>query len=173
MIIRIIGILLLSVIAYEDFKYRSIHWFLLLFLLITEIFTAKILMSQRIYEVLINLSIVGIQFIAAFIYVKITKKSNSTFINNYCGLGDILFLCIITISFSVLNFIYFMVLSNITILVLFIAYKFVQDKNKNFSAKTIPYAGLLAILFLVIKIIDMMGVYDITNDSRIIFLIMN
>ncbi|MFK8103067.1 MAG: hypothetical protein AB8G15_11100 [Saprospiraceae bacterium] len=130
-------------IIYEDFNYRGIHWWWLLLLLLS-------ILGWRPWnyeQIVINWGFLISQFILLTAYFSFKRKAFTCIIDQYLGLGDILFLLVIAILFSPFNFLLFFLGSLITSLVFFLVY---QSLFPAPSAPTIPLAGAMAITLIIV-----------------------
>lgn len=139
---------MLTLITIQDFKEKAIVWYLLPII----VFLSFLLGIQNvsylvlIKNFLINLLFILIQLILLFFYFVIKNKKIIKIINNYIGLGDILFLISICILFSPINFFLFYLFS--LILILFISF-ITKYFIKNVSTM-IPLAGYMACFLILI-----------------------
>ncbi len=130
-------------IIYEDFNYRGIHWWWLLLLLLG-------ILGWRPWnyeQVAINWGFLISQFVLLTAYFSLKRKTLTNIIDQYLGLGDILFLFVIAILFSPFNFLLFFVASLMTSLLVFLVY---QHLFPTTSAPTIPLAGAMAIILILV-----------------------
>lgn len=137
-------LLALAGIVYEDFKYRAIHWWWLL-ILAGGILTCR---PWSMAQVAINWGFLLSQFILLTLYFSIKQKSFTNIIDQFLGLGDILFLLVIALLFSPINFLLFFVVSLLLTLFFFLGYQYLFASPS--SPKTIPLAGALATLLLLV-----------------------
>src|SRR5258707_3905758 len=98
----------------QDIKNRSVYWFLFLVLIILLIILNILqhhLFTESWQPVLINLSFLLLQFMLVSLYFSIKNQRWIIITTNLLGWGDILFLLSITFYLSVLNFLFFYVIS--------------------------------------------------------------
>ncbi|MBN8696063.1 MAG: hypothetical protein J0L87_06000 [Bacteroidetes bacterium] len=138
-------IVLLGVIAFQDFKFRAISWYLLPLILFLLLYKGLCILEN---EVLVknssfNLAFVIIQFVGLTVYMSIKNKKIVNIVNSYIGLGDLLFFVVICVAFSPFNFILFFVVSNILTLIIFTIYKIFISR----TVEEIPLAGAQSIMF--------------------------
>lgn len=137
--------LILLVIAYQDFKYRAIHWLTLPPLLILFVWGySQFWASDELLSGLTtNLGFLFIQWLGITLYYSIKMRRPVQIINQFIGVGDLLFLGVCALAFSPLNFMLFTISG---FLMSIIVHVLMQLKRG--GRKTIPLAGLLAIWML-------------------------
>jgi hypothetical protein len=138
--------IILSIIAIQDFKHRAISWYLvpLLFVVFIVKSMAFCTITTLIKYSIFNLAFVCIQILMLTIYMSIKNKKWINIVNTHLGLGDLLFFVSLIAAFSPPNFIFFYIVSLLFSLVLFFAYKLFY---KNASPE-IPLAGLQSICLI-------------------------
>jgi len=144
--LKVLSLLLLAIIFWEDMRYRAVHWSL--FPLLAVMLTGTYLTSHDGLNTLImnagsNIAFLVLQFILITLYFSIRQKSRVNVFNNLIGWGDVLLLLAICFYCSLLNFIGFYLLSLLLILAGWITYRLIFSKG----SKQIPLAGLQALLF--------------------------
>lgn len=142
----LIGAILLF-IAWQDFKFRAVYWWLFPLLLIT-LAIAKVWQTnslQMASDLRYNCAFLGVQLLTLSLYFSLKQRNLVNIFNGYFGLGDLLFLFSIAAYFSVVNYIIFYLLS------LFLA--IVLSLFREANAK-IPLAGQQAIALLLIILAD-------------------
>lgn len=142
-----ISILLLSRIAFQDFKHRGISWFLLPLLFASLL--AKSFQSNSVHHLAffftINLGFILMQLVLMIMYFSIKEKRIVNIINTKMGIGDILFFICLCVAFSPLNFIFFYLSGLIFTLIAVLVYHFISGRNIG----EIPLAGSIAILMII------------------------
>lgn len=138
LIIKILLLIALGFITYQDVKDRQIYWFLLPFVglcagLIHFVSTLKELFLT---SVIVNLIFVSILLLVVLLYTKFKLKTS---FKNALGLGDVLFYFAIAFSFSTISFIVIFISALIFSLVLHLTLK---SKHK-----TVPLAGYMSFFF--------------------------
>jgi hypothetical protein len=159
--LKILLLLSLFFIAYEDFRYRAISLYAIVTLLALAVTYSFLLQNIKmaIQSVLINLVIITFQFALTWIYFIVFQRHRKGFLNKKLGVGDLLFYIPVLFLFSPLNFIFFHILSLSLVLCGFALYKaFVKP------VKTIPLAGGLSVIFsgvlLISWIFPTVNLYD-------------
>lgn len=162
-------ILLLTIII-EDFTQRKIHWFLppLLFVLLVDLSFISHRLETALKESAINSALVLFQMALAALFFSFKEKKTVNLFKTHFGIGDLLFLLAISAAFSFVNFAFFNTLSlsiTVSIFIFYTRYK----ENPNYP---IPLAGLQALMFGVVYVIDILvPSFDLHNDSLILSLL--
>ena len=94
-------------LIYEDFKYRAIHWFWLVLFLFIVLLTN----SFDINNVVLNFMFIMLKLTGVTLYFSIKNRRFVNIINQYLGIGDILFFIPLLFLFSPFNFLAFFILS--------------------------------------------------------------
>lgn len=140
--------IVLAGIAYQDFKHRAIHWLWLPLLLFG--LTSFALLSTPLQEVfsnaLRNLLFVGIQWLGLTLWFSMRNGRFVNIIDEYIGLGDVLFFVAIAVGFSQFNFVLFFIGALLFSLIAFGAMRMINRKGK----PEIPLAGLMAIPLIIV-----------------------
>ena len=140
----IISITLLSIIFYQDLKYKAVTW--ILFPLIAIVFITYNLYSNNIsvvaFNSAINLVFVLLQLLILTLYFSLKARKIVNIAQQSLGWGDILFLTSVCLLLPPDTFFLFYVISLILIVLKEIISRIVFAK---FSEK-IPLAGLQALL---------------------------
>lgn len=145
-------LLLLFIVAFQDFKYRALTWPLLIFLLIVFVFKALLIvsLSDLVRHSAYNFVFVFAQQILLFSYMCMKNKKFVNIINSYLGLGDILFFVVLCSSFSTVNFIVFYLFA----LIFSLLFVLIYNKIKEQKIIEIPLAGLMAIGMMIVIILS-------------------
>jgi hypothetical protein len=143
------GLLLsLLVILLQDFWFRAVHW-VLFPLLIIGLLSLKLLegsdTSLAREQIAVNLSFLVLVLGVLTGYLSISRRRFINITLNLMGWADILFLAAIGFYLSVLNYVFFYIVSIPIVLILWLFYRLITG-NKG---KHIPLAGLQALLFIV------------------------
>ncbi len=160
-IINIFLIGLLILISFQDFKKREISWVLIPLAFIA--FIAKGVRSidneVMVKNTVLNFAFIAIQILFLTLYMSIKNKRPVNILNEYIGLGDVLFFVVLCTAFSPINFILFYLLSTIITLILAIGYRTLSKKELS----EIPLAGAMASILMVLMVIPQLDFYDDTN----------
>jgi hypothetical protein len=171
LVIKLLIIFTLILIFIQDLRSRSVYWFL--FPVLTISFILLNLLQHRLsaenwQPVFINLGFLFLQFLLVSLYFSVKNKKWVIITTSLLGWGDILFLVSIAFYLSVLNFLFFYIVSLIAVLTIWLLWQFVS-KEKN---KQIPLAGLQALIFTVFLASDWwLKSFDLTNDAWLLHLI--
>ncbi len=138
---------ILGVSAYQDFRSRAISW--IYFPLLFGFSSALGIHDQGLWLMLQNLLyiflFVILQLILVTIYFSIREGRIINIVNEYLGIGDILFLLALSPIFTLSHFIVFVVSSLCLTLIVFSILRLSQLKRKS----TIPLAGFLAVILII------------------------
>lgn len=143
-------LLLLLIIAYEDFKDRAIHTLLpiLLFVFLVAKYYTFYPHLDYIKTIGMNIAFLVIQIFLAILFFTIREKQLINVFKSHLGAGDVLFLLSISPAFSTINFVAFYTISLAIIATLYFVAATIKWVNSNHQ---IPLAGLQAILFILIS----------------------
>jgi hypothetical protein len=171
---NIAGILLtllsLSWIIFQDFRTRSISWWLLP-LVATGFFLqgmASVPAGELGRNFLVNIFFVALQLALVWTWMKL-RKGDPAFINGQIGLGDLLFFLCIALFFSPGNFILFYCGSLLLVVLAAGVFLLVNHNRK----MLIPLAGAQAIPLLVICGFRLFHPSVNTHDDEWIFRMIN
>lgn len=145
---------LLAIVVFQDFKNRSISWFLipLLFIAFSGSALLKIETQEFITYSGINLTIIVLNLIGITLFVWLKEKKLKNIVDTYLGLGDILFFLVLTTVFSPLNFIVFY-LGSIMLITIIYGCIILFNKQKN---TLIPLAGAMSMLLMMVLVADLL-----------------
>ena len=145
--IEIVLVALLSTIVFQDLKHRAISWILIPLLLCFQTLLAlsALTIEKTIFFFLINLGFIVMQLICITAYFSFKNRKFINIVNNYLGIGDILFFLVLCLGFSPFNFILFYLCSLIITLLAFLLYQILSRSQD----KEIPLAGAMALGLIV------------------------
>lgn len=152
-LLKLVMILCLAFICYQDLVYRAVYWWCFPLLAIL-MFMLKYLFSgleETLTHAGYGLGFLIIQLFMLWAYFSVKSKRAVNLTGDYLGWGDILFLAAITFYLSPGNYIVFYVISLILVLVYTLTITLVNAEKNN---PHIPLAGLQAALLVVIMLID-------------------
>jgi len=116
----------------------------------------------------INIGFLLLQIVLLSVYFSLKNKRFTNLTDGLLGLGDILFLLSITVYLSVLNFLFFYIVSLVLVLVTWLIRQSISAKQ----SKEIPLAGLQALIFLIFLSCDWwLKMFNLTDDSWLLNLI--
>ncbi len=152
-ILKIILIVILAYICFQDIKERQIYWILLPIVagLCSVLFYKSTLQELFFNAVLLNFSFVLLLILIIFVYSKIKHKSNFF---NVIGLGDVLLFFGLALSFSTISFIVIF----ISALIFSLALHLLLKQKSTFN--TIPLAGYMSLFFAITYISFWSGVIN-------------
>jgi len=152
-VIKIILLLILGAIFYQDYKERLVYWFLfpLLGLCAGFLFYNSTLPELFIASVALNLMFVSCLLLIVFIYSRILLKAR---LKDVFGLGDILLFLSIIFTFSTVSFLVILVFALFFSLVIHLLLK------KRSKLKTVPLAGYLSLFFGLSYLTFWMGITE-------------
>lgn len=163
--LTIIFLLVLATAVFYDLKYYAIPLFILLSVLIISIIRSVILIPVAEGLQYAGINMVGtlaILVISVFLLMIVRQKVINP-VNSWLGSGDLLFLPVVCLSFSPVNFLVFFTGS---IAVSLIVAKLFQRKNKAF-----PLAGSMGLLLMITLLSADVAGYDLYNDKILISLL--
>lgn len=147
-LIASILILLFIVIFYQDYKERSVYWFLYPAIGIA-VFVLQLQQNGVVMSLLNTLfNLVFVLIILAVCYLYSTYKLKRSMLKEVLGIGDILFFIFICGSFSTVSFLVLFVFALLFALLLHMA---LQSYHTD---PTVPLAGYMALFFA--------GIYGVT-----------
>lgn len=136
-LIKFLFISLLIYLIYYDWKSRSVYWvvFPVLFGLNICINFSDNLMERW----LLNSAIILLQLCSILLYLKMKNYAFKDLFDKYFGLGDLLFLFVLSLSFNIEQYLVFNICTLLVSLVLAKLLKF----------GTVPFAGIQAIFLTI------------------------
>jgi hypothetical protein len=164
-----ITIFLLSAIAYQDYKARSVGW--IFFPLLAGAGIALSCMAlhsiqNALLNALPNIGFIALQILLLKLYFRVKDPKTTAFIDNKIGLGDILFLLAASFFLSPLNFILFYLLSLIFAVLLWLCRTITNSRSEQWS---IPLAGIQSIFFALTICVCTLFHYSLTDDSWLLY----
>lgn len=161
-VIDVVLALLLSMVVFQDFKYRHISWFLIPLLFIGFILKGLLAIapSDFIFYSLFNLGFIIVNMILVTLVISARRRKIVTIINTFIGIGDLLFFMVICSAFSSANFIVFYSLSLFITLMIFLIHNIVSKK----ATKEIPLAGAMAGLMILLLVVKQFLQLNFYND---------
>lgn len=158
----------LSIMVVQDFRDRAIDWYLFpigFFLILTVADTGEQGFTWR--TLLLNLMIIGSQLSLLWIYFFLTGRKLNLWSNDHLGFGDILFLFILAVSFSPVNFFFFYFFSLLFAILIFFL---ISLSPKKWA--TIPLAGIQAFLLIIVFVLGWVWKSDVCYDDTYIINLM-
>jgi hypothetical protein len=171
LLLKILVFITLFVIFIQDLKSRAVYWvvFPILLVLLGVLHYIKYDTFFTVWRpALINLGFLTLQILLVSVYFSIKSKRLVNTIDGLLGLGDILFLLSVTVYLSVLNFLFFYVVSLVLVLLAWLLWQSRSIKTR----KEIPLAGMQALILIVFLSCDWwLKMFDLTDDTWLINLI--
>lgn len=170
-LIRVLVLFILLVIFIQDLKSRSVYWFL--FPELVGLFFAISLLQHRSFSDILqpawmNYSFLAIQLLLVSAYFSVKNRRWVNITAELLGWGDVLLLLSIAFYLSVLNFLFFYIISLTISLVAWLTWQLVS-KRKN---KQIPLAGFQAICVAVFLMSDWFWLhFNAVDDTWLLNLI--
>lgn len=164
--LKIMALLALVSISYQDFRYRGVYWILfpvlsLLFLLIKYRQTGWDTTWQ---DAAYGMGFLILQLILVWLYFIVKERKLVNVIDSYIGLGDILFLVVLAFYLSPVNYVLFYIFS----LVLVLVYVLAVRNMTWIDHKHIPLAGLQSAFLSMLILWDMItSQLDLYKDAWI------
>lgn len=143
LIAKTLSLVVLAVIAWEDLRYRAIHWFLLVGLVLCLVMPA--LQERPVAEwgadTGYNLVFIVVQITLALGLLMIRQGRWENPLSRWIGLGDLLFLVVLAMGLSRWHFLIFYLGGLVLCLPTFLLMRWLAPR----AAPSIPLAGLLSI----------------------------
>lgn len=146
----IILFLTLALVAWQDFKSRSIYWWLPVLISISGFFIAheRLETATVFTQILLNLFFSLLILSVVVLYVFIRYRTLKAFTSERFGLGDILMLLAVCPLFPLVSFVVFLCLSNLLILLIELILRITVRQN----VRSIPYAGYLSVFLMILTV---------------------
>ena len=159
-------VVVLTVIVYQDFKFRAVSWILFpllaSMLVLENIFIHALPLFVDFY--LINFCFVAAQLCLITLYLSIRNKKFIKIWDQHLGAGDILFFIILCLFFSPVNFLLFYIGS-----LLFTVIVVLLLKRSYVGIAVIPLAGIQSGLLAVLIILSLFTkTLEFKNDPNLI-----
>ncbi len=152
LILIIIICMFLLAIAWQDFKYRAVYWWLFPLLFVALGLWQYFLQNSGVLsdKIFYNNSFIAFQLLFIWAYLSLKEHRAVNIFKGYFGLGDLLFLISISVYFSFLNYAVFY-LSSLFLVIVFSLVKNMLAKKEDIK---IPLAGYQAILVMICILVD-------------------
>jgi len=150
-ILKIILIIVLSSIFYQDLKERQVYWFLFpLFAVCGAILFYSNTLPELFYvSIGMNFIFISIMLSIVFLYSKLKLKSK---FNEAFGLGDVLLFLGLIFSFSTISFLIIFVFS---LIFSFVTHFIIKQYSK---LQSVPLAGYISLFFALAYISHWTGI---------------
>ncbi len=172
LLLQILIPIILLLIFVQDILSRSVYWIVFPILVISFV-TLRVISNKQLadvpWTVLVNCCFLTLQLLLVSAWFSLRRGKLVNIMSELLGWGDILFLISLCFYLSVLNFLFFYIISLISILLLWFGYQNTVVKKDRY----IPLAGLQAILFMFFFITDQWIKHvDLTKDDWLLQFIM-
>lgn len=168
MLVSVIMLVLLGLVAYNDFKNRLVpvllFYGLALTLGIQSIFALTFIGS--LVNFLINVGIVLFMIALVYFYFFLKNLTSVNIIDNYIGQGDLFFMIISCLYFSPFLFVVFQVSSIAIMLILFGVYILFSKNDR----VLIPLAGGQAAFLVVLELFKVVGFHSAQYDDNLVLI---
>ncbi|KIO75756.1 hypothetical protein TH53_18725 [Pedobacter lusitanus] len=156
-------LIVLGIIAYQDFRYREVYWicFPLLAILFSIYKITTVGLSALLTDIIFTGGFLLLQFLILWLYFCIKYRKTVNLTNGYLGWGDILFLLAICFYLSPVNYIVFYVVSLVVSIVYALFTRLLSEKEE----LTIPLAGIQALIFALILIVERSARLNFYGDT--------
>ena len=161
-IVKVLFILLLLFITFQDFRYKAVSWILFPIGFITAgiITYVEIPFSDLLFNSLINSLFIAFQMAVILVFSWIKFKQVKNIFSQIFGLGDLLFLIMICPLFSPVNFVFFYILSLAFSLCLYLILKYF----KLYIDSKIPLAGFQSFFLAILLLSNFFITFSLSND---------
>jgi hypothetical protein len=156
-------ILVLGIIAYQDFKERMVWFWLYILFFIIFFLDSFFSNTYELKYVLINTVFLILQYVGVCIYYSLKKKKITFLLKDEIGLGDVLLLLTLCFCLPTLVFIFVYFCGLFLAIIWYVFQVLVKKKNI-----TIPLAGIFAITLInlqIIKYLDCEKYLNLVNIS--------
>lgn len=146
MLAKIVLLLSLLILLWQDWNYRRIHIVLPLFVFACSYYLSATILSYK--NILFNIAFFGIVFVFLVLYMSYKAKTFLNPLQHYFGLGDVLFYLAIAPLFYLQNYAVFFILSMLFAII-------AHTLTKKYSTQsTVPLAGFSALLLCLVILLD-------------------
>jgi hypothetical protein len=170
--LEIVIVAVLFLISVQDFGARSVYWVMfpmVLLLLLAEGLSRQHRSLTGIAQTtLVNWAFLGLQFLMLSLYFSLKNRRWVNITKEMLGWGDILLLLCVALYLSVLNFLFFYIVSLIGSLLIWLSGQAIAKQKNNH----IPLAGLQAVFLNIFLMLDWYWLHlNLTDDAWILNLI--
>lgn len=153
-------LVILGLVAYQDFKHREVLlWLFVLFMAESIAFVYfNFPGSFPFVSTLVNVAIVIFQIVTITVFYSLRNKKFTSIINSKIGMGDLVFLVNLCVWFSPFNFTCFIVVSMIAGILLYLILK--KDN--------IPLAGVMSLMMAAVLVVKLLTDIDTYDDYYLI-----
>ena len=159
----IASLALLIAIAYQDFKERmiSVYLFVALCLCVVSLNLNHCGAKEYLFNTMSNVAFISLQGIILYIYFRFVRNVRD--MTSIMGMGDIVFILLLSSFFSP----YWFVLFYLSSLVMALAVSLLMRLPQN--NKSIPLAGFMAVQMVPVLVLQYTKVYIFCKDITFVF----
>jgi hypothetical protein len=160
-------VVFLVVLVYQDFTHRAVNWFLLFSLILCQSGLTYLTVSieEFFFNTGVNLMLLIFQFLLLTVYFSLRARHLTNIINQFIGIGDMLFFIFLSMAFSPFNFILFFILSLLLILIVYAVA--MRGRIRQYK---IPLLGNMSVLYLIVSTIEQASCFDRFDDTLAVHL---
>lgn len=150
--LQLLTLPVLGMIAWEDLRERSIHWWwlpLLAAALVIPVWRS----DDHFTQVGFNLAFLGLQLGATFLVLILRHGAWVNPLEHYIGLGDLLFFLVLALGLGNMHFILFLISG----LALCVPAYFLLIRIRPSTQRSVPTAGFLALYLMLWIGLDLAG----------------
>lgn len=137
-----VSIILLMIIAFEDFRERMIHWIWLPMLATALLFYSNSKLGVGWQDWVLNFLFLILVGSLSLSYLMLVKKVRfQEILSTYLGVGDVIFFTVMVFVFPVVIFLLYFIISLLISLICGIVF---------LKGKTIPLAGIQSLIMLLV-----------------------
>lgn len=150
--------ILCSILLFQDFKFRKVNLYVMIFLFFLNLFLGYSLIHNDIFILTgINVLLVLFLLLSLFIYYSIKNKKIYNITDQELGKGDIIMLLVLTPSFLSFNLMMFIILS----IIVSILFALVVN------IKSIPFAGIIALIYMAYTLLKQLNIIESFTPIKI------
>jgi hypothetical protein len=156
--------LFLLILIFQDFKTREISiWVLVgIFACNAVIFLISPNLKELFHSFYVNVLFLIFLLLTLTLYFSIKERKLVFIADNYLGWGDIIFIFTITLCFSTVNLILYLVCSFLFTMLFYLIFKIINPSLK----KEIPLAGFLAITLILLYIYKWISCHSLFYNEK-------
>lgn len=169
--INIAFIFVLFIVVYQDFRFRTISFWIIpvLWLIVFAINIEATEFKTLAFNTAINLLVFAFEIILLYVYYALKYRKFTSIINEYIGVGDILYITVLCMLFSPIVFNVVLIMGLWLTLIGYAVSKLFFKENY-----TIPLAGSLSVFLIISWTIKMLAnieqIYTIDILEKIVAL---
>jgi hypothetical protein len=166
-IITLLFCVVLTMIAYYDFKYRALPVYLLVMAIVFGILVSisRNGLSFVLFNTGVNALLISLQLSLTTLYFSVRNRKFINIFDSYLGIGDLIFFLVIILCFSPVNFILFIIISGFFTILFYAGRK---------NGTLIPLAGNQAVMLCTIFLSGLIsGIIQPYNDLFLIDIFFN